>query len=565
MQSNPHLPFVSLLLVATSAGCANFDDLGSKLGNPEKDDFETPGRLMAEGNFQDITIEGTNTSGAYIVAVRDDKRLMAKPFGEGEACFVGPYAGYGPLLKRPSEDTTAPADHLLRAVLLQATDTEPTRLVFADLDCKLAEVSFETPFLPISYSFSKEGDILVLDAAETLWNVNPWSQTKEKVADKVSALSGNGTRAVFGRGTDGDAWMYTLEGGEIVARDKSFEEVFRASEDVEEIYYHVDSEGEVILGIRRGGTWTGLSVDDPDEEFMIAENSCGFRIAEGKLGREAYYFECGTNALMLYRFKGEERHLLAENVRDYRTFGKASDGPVLMYRLLDEVKADDIGPVYARWGLQTPSFLGETTNFRLSSLDDTGTQNVVNDWRVEDGVASGVLKVGKVGETLKTVAKGVVSVSSRDVIHDYDGSNGVFSRRSGDLGTKLTTIHESVCPDRIRVDDERGRMLMITDYDRAARSGDLTLVENDEPTLLIRNSLPGAYQFSGNENLISVLTDYDEEKRGFTLNMARTNRPEAISIDDGVQESLEIPWPQKGLLYAVATKGRAGLYFSVAE
>lgn len=554
-----------VLLFGTSLGCGNLDALGRELGAPDKDSFEVPGRKLVEGKYDHISIEGTNVSGAYVVAEGEDKHLMFMPFDQAKPCTVGPYAGYGPLLKRASEDTTAPAKHLLRPILLKGTETVPTRLVFTDLDCKHKDLSFETSLLPLSYSFSKEGEILVVDANESLWNINPWAGSKSKVADKVSTLAGNGSRAIFGRSPGGQPWMYTLEDGEIVARDQTFKEVFRASEDVEEIYYHVDGKGDVLLGIRRGGTWTGLSVADPEDEFPIAENSCGIRIAEGKLGREAYYFECTTKALMLFRFDSEEHHVLGENVRDYRTFGKASDGPVLMYRLLDDVNDRDVGQVYARWGLQTPSFLGENTNFRLTSLDEKGTQTVVNEWQVEDGVASGVLKIGKVGEKLKTVAKGVVSVSSRDVISEYDGANGVLSRRSGDLGDKLTTIHESVFPDRIRVDDERDRMLMITDYDPEAKSGALTLVEKSKTKVLALNSVPGAYQFSAVDHLISVLSDYDEDTRGFTLQMAQTNRNAAITIDTGVVESLEIPWPRQGLLYSVMDEERAGLYFSLAE
>lgn len=556
---------VACLLVGSSLACGSFDELGNVIGNRTKDNFETPGRLVVKGRFGRIGVEGTNGSGAYVVAERNDKNLMFMPFDSDSPCFVGPYAGYGPVLKRASETNTAKAEQILRPVVLVATDTEPARLVFADLNCKLSDVSVETPWLPINYSFSKDGEILVVDAAESLWNVNPWTGLKEKIADKVSTLASNGSRAVFGRGPDNASWMYTLESGRIVARDKSFKRVFRASNDVEEIYYHQDSKGDVLLGIRRGGTWTGLSVAEPEEEFPIADNSCGIRIAEGKLGREAYYFDCATNSLMLFRFDSKELHVLGENVRDYRTFGKASDGPVLTYRLLDEARDRDIGPVYARWGLQPPVFLGERTNFRLTSLDEKGTQTVVNDWTVKDGVGTGVLRVGKVGGKLKTVAKGVVSVSATDVISDYDGANGVLSQRTGELGTELETVHESVCPDRIRVDDERERTLMITDYDPETNSGDLTLLNKGKPTVVANNSVPGAYQFSSADTLISVLTDYDEDKAGFTLRMARTNRPGSITIDDGVVESLEIPWPQRGLLYAVATKGRAGLYFSLAE
>lgn len=556
---------VACLLVGNSLACGSFDELGNVIGNRDKDNFETPGRLVVKGLYDRISVEGTNGSGAYVVAERDDNHLMFMPFDSNAECFVGPYAGYGSVLKRASEANTAKAEHLLRPVVLAANDTQPARLVFTDLNCKVADVSFDTPWLPISYSFSKDGELLVVDAAESLWNVNPWTGLKEKIADKVSALSGNGSRAVFGRGSDNAVWMYTLEEGRIVARDKAFKRVFRASKDVEEVYYHMDAKGDVLLGIRRGGTWTGLSVADPEEEFPIAENSCGIRIAEGKLGREAYYFDCATNSLMLFRFETKELHVLGENVRDYRTFGKASDGPVLTYRLLDEAQERDVGPVYARWGLQTSAFLGETTNFRLTNLDEKGTQTVVNDWTVKDGVGTGVLRVGRVGDKLKTVAKGVVSVSATDVISDYDGANGVLSRRTGDLGTQLQTVHESVFPERIRVDDERERILMITDYDPETNSGDLTLLNKDKPTVVAKNSVPGAYQFSGVDTLISVLTDYDEDKAGFTLRMARTNRPGAITIDDGVVESLEIPWPQKGLLYAVASKGRAGLYFSLAE
>ncbi len=75
---------------------------------------------MVEGSYDHISIEGTNASGAYVVAERKDKHLLIMPFAKDKPCVVGPYAGYGPILKRASEDTTAPAKNLLRHDLAQS-------------------------------------------------------------------------------------------------------------------------------------------------------------------------------------------------------------------------------------------------------------------------------------------------------------------------------------------------------------------------------------------------------------------------------------------------------------
>src|SRR5690606_11912763 len=132
--------------------------------------------------------------------------------------------------------------------------------------------------------------------------------------------------------------------------------------------------------------------------------------------------------------------------------------PILLYLERDDSDDSNVGPLYARWGTETPSFLGERGNLKMSWISSSGTQRPVVDWSDDRGT----LKYGSVGKDLETVAKGVVHVSSVGVISEYDGQNGMFSRLSG---ANLTEVYDQVHANGMRSDPDTERVLLVADIE----------------------------------------------------------------------------------------------------
>ena len=167
------------------------------------------------------------------------------------------------------------------------------------------------------------------------------------------------------------------------------------------------------------------------------------------------------------------------------------------------------------------------------------------------------------GDDLKDVAKGVVYVSSLGIISDYDGSNGRFSRLDK---SKLTLVHKHVTPKGLRLDPDKTRERLLMSANVNEDGADLMLVSGQTTVQeLVGNAIVDSYGFSLNTNLVSVLTDADEDDgRIGTLQMVRIDRPVSQIISTGVLHALETTWPEAGVLYAAPAADDPGLYFAKA-
>ena len=360
---------------------------------------------------------------------------------------------------------------------------------------------------------------------------------------------------------------------DILLDDADFAEVFRSQDGVDSFLHHQSRDKSTVLLARRFeeveadesaeepnaeriARWYLLALDGAADETLVVENACSMRVMDGVSGRELIYSDCSSGDLLWYSFENEETKLLASKVKAYRVMGNAADGPILMYLERDDSDDSNTGPLYARWGFESPSFLGEGGNLKLSWVSSSGTQRPVVDWK--DG--TGTLKYGSVGKKLETLAKGVVHVSSAGVISEYDGENGVFSRLSGN---ELTKVHERVHADGMRADANADRVLLLTDYDDGY--GSLVLVSGEQHQLLAKTVQPNAYQYAVSFPMVSVLNDYDAKTGTATLRMVRTDRDQDLEIASGVRESLEIGWPKQGLLFSAPSADPPGIYFARAR
>jgi hypothetical protein len=545
-------------------GCkleGNLNELAKELGNPDKDNFESPGTRLAKGAYAYPAIEGNSSSGAFITALRDGNHLAIVDYDTHKGCAVGPVRAYRSPARKDTENSGASAADILMPVILAATDDKPVTLVFSDLKCRLSTTTLETAALPLSDTFPADGGFLTQDSAGGVWHLDPRKDVKKRVAEGALPVASD-SLVLFIDGPEGDRWMLTLEAGEIVGRDSKFKEVFRAGQDIAGFIHHKDASGSAVLVSRTtSGAYVSIPLEAPDAVTSIAERVCTLKIYDGKSARQMMWIDCENKDLMLYDFATEKTTTVASKTKNYRIIDQTDKGPLVLYLEVDGDDSTEWGPLYARWGTDAPVFLGENGNLRMTWLDTKGTQRPLVDWDAE--ARTGTLKYAAPGDDLKNVAKGVVYVSSLGVISNYDGSNGTFSRLDK---TKLTLVHERVHPKGLRLDPDktRERLLMSANVDEDG--AELTLVSGETTVQkLIDHAIVDSYGFSLNTNLVSVLTDADEDDgRIGTLQMVHIDRPVSQVISTGVLHALETTWPEPGLLYAAPAAEDPGLYFAKA-
>lgn len=564
-----HCFAASCLAIALGAvsltGCqleGNLNELAKEFGNPDKDNFEAPGKRLSKGEYSYPSIEGNSSSGAFITALRADNHLTIVSYETLERCAVGPVRAYRSPSRKDTENMSASASDILMPVVLAATDDAPAMLVFSDLQCKLSEVNLETTALPLSDTFPAAGGLLAQDAVDGVWYLDPHTGEKNQVADNAIAIA-NDSRVLFIDGPDNSRWMLTVEGGEVVGRDSSFDEVFRAGTDIDGVIHHKSASGSAVLLARNtSGGYVSIPLDAPEEVTAIADRVCSLKVYDGAgATRQMTWVDCESKDLFLYDFETEQTTSLASGIKGYRIVDQTDDGPLVLYLERDDSDDSESGPLYARWGNADPVFLGEKGNIRMTWVDKKGTQRPLVDWDAD--ARTGTLRYAAPGSDLKDVAKGVVYVSSLGLISSYDGSNGKFSRLDK---AKLTLVHEHVHPRGLRLDPDETRERLLMAANLNEEGAELTLVSGDTTVQkLIDNAIVDSYAFSLNANLVSVLTDADEDNpRIGTLQMVHIDRPVSQVIATGVLHALETTWPESGILYAAPAADDPGIYFAKA-
>lgn len=546
---------LACVLLSSVLGCElkdNLAGLSGALGDPDPETIEVGGKLLVKGVYRGVAFDGNNADGAHLVALSRDSELAVIPYSNLEGgCHIANVVRHRTAMTRGDE---APAGDAVIPVIIQGENDTPDSLRFYNFSCQPRDVAVKGAGLPLTTSFSRQQGAVVETAEGELWFVDPWQEEKRRVAAPSAAISGN-NRALFERGRSG-TWMWTLESGQVVARDSRFEEVYRVGEGITSVTYH--SSDAVYLALQdsqRSLYLVNVSKDEAPEP--IAEEACGLRFHSGSRGPELlYYAPCSQRDLKSYQLKEQKETELLEAVANYRVLGDVESGPVLMYLPLSEkVSAgSEVGDLYGKWGDQDPLLLGERGNLRLSWISSSGRRRVVVDW--EDD--AGTLKYAAADDKkLRSLAERVVYVSSLGVIADFDSGAGNLYRLDGD---RLELVYEQVSASGIRTDRERDRALFVADYD--GNQGQLILVEGTRVNPMSDRVQAGAYQFTALLPMVTALTHFDSETGTATLRLHHTQRDEEIVVASGVSEAIEVGWPRRGILYSAPAADVEGVYFA---
>jgi hypothetical protein len=516
---------------------------------------ESGGRLLAEGSFRRLRFDGSAADDAFVVAIESSNRLAIIPFSGEQGCDAGPARSFVESLDRGKSNT--PLDVRI-PFLVPATEDDPETLRFTNFACGLDDVSVPGGGLPLSRDFANEEGVIVQRAAEgELLIVNPWNDEK-RVFGRDAAQIHRNDLAWFTDGAGGKRWMWSLEAGELTARDASLTVVFRAGSDVVSVNQSTSGAGGVMMSMLDGErTLFTVLASDPDSEVEIAQDVCGVQFNNGLHGREVlYYSPCGDRTLRVHELETDTVRTVRSGIDDYKVVDATETGPILLY--LTDSTDSGIGTLWARWGENPPIRLGENANLRLSRLSGSGWARVVVDW---DG-NGGTMLVGNVDGKLKALADGVNYYTSAGLIAEFDGLNGTLYDLGAENDDTLEKVVENIAVNGIRSDTQKDRALFLRGFDGVA--GQLILVEGGKVRPMSHDVRPSSYQFTALLPMVTLLADLDDASNTATLKLHSTERDTELTIAHGVAETVEVAWPTEGLLYSAPGGDPPGIYFARA-
>jgi hypothetical protein len=544
---------IHLGLSGLLSGCElgdNLQNLAESLGNPDPTEVERPGHLVAAGSFSSLAFDGNNTDGPFVLA-RSDGHLTIMRFPDGEACDVGPAVRLATALAR-NEDAL---DARVPISVPPAKDEDPSELRFVNFACKVDKLRIPGGAL-LSQDFTKQKGFLVETTDGKVLFADPWRNKLTTVAEKASVIA-HGDRAIFAAGNNSEVWMWTLEEGELVARNADLKEVFRTGHDITGVLHTANGAGGPMFALFDAAkNLRTVLVSTPNDIKDVAANACGPQFNIGLHGRELLYFSpCDAHALQVHELETDKVFQIRSGIVDFKIAGATETGPILMYVVGPEEGASN-STMWARWGQNDPIRLGDNGHLGFSHLNSKGEVRAIVDW---DG-AGGRMLVGSLGDRLKEIAKSVAYFSSAGVISNFDGSNGTLERLDDD--DRLQKVADKVSPLGIRNDNRRDRALFVTHYN--GFDGRLVLIDGDDVRTISEHVIPKVayYQFTAQENRITVLSDFVDKTQSATLKLPSTEYDDEGVISKGVQESVEVDWPRKGLLYSAPAAKEPGIYFA---
>jgi hypothetical protein len=545
------------------AGCEigqGLADLAQTIGNNPAEGVDGDGDQIIEGSFRNVRFDGNNADGVFVVAIEalpDEEastRLRLIPYlGAEGACSAGSATTYAQAVNSPGGAETKLDARI--PLLTRATEEEPRKLRFSNFKCQLDDVEVEGASLPINQDFAARPGFITQTEGQELYFVSPWENEVRRIASNAAVVARE-DRALFAEGQSG-LWMWTIEGGEIVARDREFKEVGRLGVEVQELVHSSSGTGGPMVAYKQsnGEVYVALTSDLAHPRLLTGDG-CELSLRAGQSGRQLVsYSPCTAKDVVSFELETDTRQVLASAVSGYRIVGDRSDGPVLLY-VTNEDGNRSVGTLWARFGEELPLQLGELGHLGLTRLNVEGELKAVLNW----GETGGTLSLGTAGEKLTKLADNVIYWGGVGIIADWDGAAGTLYNFEKD--ETLTRVQRRVSTRGIRYDGATERGLVLVDFD--GEQGALTLIRQGEATKMSENVRPDSYQFTVQLPTVTILSDLDPKSGAATLKLRRLDSEEETVVSDGVSETLEVSWPEAGFLYSVPAGERAGIWFSKA-
>ena len=503
-----------------------------------------PGRQLAKGRYDGLWLDGSVEQHGFVLARDlDDHSLTIIPFDGRDPCTVGPVARYWSFLQAFGLQQFQGYVPFIESV----DETSRGELQLATFDCQLSGVSLSDAGGPVRPAPAVTPPAyLAKQGGTTLFRLDPWNDEQSVVAEQVGRLEFDGQ------------YLWTIEGGEVVVRDRALNVQGRYGTGAIELLvwssgrgYFTDQEGLHKVSMQANGKQAN------EKEGPLVEGACGIATPRG--GSSAYVATlapCAQSQLVLVGTETDLPHILADNAALGVHVSNLKTQEYLTY-------VTDVDPSTGLGSLWTVTLGGKPV--RIGTGASLGDVKAPYNDRLPivfhaDGEPSRLSLWSPDG--IVEVAQRVNDVALPFVLHQYDGVTGTLSVLQSDdeleeLATGVPALGSTLPDYRATLADFDGRtgtLILITSS--ADGSYDVEPLASGVPS-------PG-YLFLRFADAISYLKDVEPDAGFGRLEIRFFSTQETYGVD-GVSEWMAMDWPDVGVVYSVVDGDRSGIWFGAFQ
>ncbi len=534
-----------------------------------------PGRKIAAGQFSAANVQGSDDSGAYVIAFTGSPATIAiLPFEGGAGCVTGPANSY------PAPFFGPRSTNPFYLPYLQAT--KPQTLHFASPTCKEPVAPIVNSGFPLgsSSAFDDPGGFLTLTGTGQLLFVEPWASAQPTVVaanarnpqvvnDKLWAIETAAATATVPTPTP-----------QLVARDLNFKELMRFGSNVKE--YAITGQAETravyvdVTNQTAGQTGGDLYVvtDDMSAPKQIDTDACNVLFPGGYQGLGVSYLSpCETRTLVLYGSqslsqpgpgKSDTKYVVADSIIGRPAVAFSGKTGLVFYITNDDATASN-GDLF---GGNIGSAAAEIAQDPQLDRNKTPILNAQgSEWQAIAQLSQGVgnLIRWKPGVPTRQIASGVEEVDDSVALVNFDGKVGDLVQ----IGTTtVSSVFLSGVPaggiDSNLSGTNKIGVAVLSDYNGAVG----TLMVSPPDTLAFEKAADGVpntadgFALIGNLNGVGYLHDFDARTGEGILGVRVIKTGDTFDTGISASEWVEVGWPQPGLLYVVKNGSDRGIWFS---
>jgi hypothetical protein len=477
-------------------------------------DIERSTTTHADGVYRGLLVGGTEPDGPFVVALRerapgdDEAVLVSLAEGERRTCSLGkafvyhtsqphPFAGEEPRVDaRPARIMTLEGDLGAKSGDLRIFDASCTE--------RIRVPSVEAPVWPSQMLWPIYGDEgLEGYAARTtsgeVVTIDPWGSSVHTISESAS----------FWTYFYDKFWL--IEGGSLVVRDRDGKTLQTAGTGVTEI--KPGPLGAEVAYVDENGLWVLKLGEDAPMAIPTPAAPCNPQYVSWAPPRLAYLEDCAAGVLaVLDRTTGDKR-VFDSGVTSVRSYG-LQESSWLFYEREESGKKRELWAVLDGG---EPVLVGTDSKLDLTiwrhkegflfSLDHDGTTGTLGKWTLEGGFSP--------------------------LLEGYAGRGRGLGRG---YFAALADVQEDV------------GTLVVFNSETLAEALRVQRVHRQTPW------------FSQQAPALGYVRDWDDTLGAGTLTAWITATGQLIDVDTGVTEFDELIWPEPGIVYAVRTPERAGLW-----
>jgi hypothetical protein len=466
----------------------------------------------ATGLFEGIAVGGTEPDGLFVVALREDAsgELDATIVSLGEEprmCALGRAISYGTVGQSPvfGEPQGSVDDRPGRVLVVEgeAGDTSGTLRVF-DVSCGLVLLAPEVE-LPVRWTWDADFRPVAVTARAVdgplLW-IDPWAPEIRTLGEHVSA---------FGRLSANAFWL--VEDGVLVVRDAEGNALASVGSGVTEVASAPD--GTELAFVGEGGLFAVDVAALTSAPIATGGAPCKPKYLGYSPDPLTYRADCAAGDLVILDRSAGKKQVFSSAVTDV-----------------------DWVPTYDAWWI---FFVREPPG---------GDREL---WAVPEGEEPVFVGLDPAPELYRIRFR---EEHGFFVLLDHDGDTGTFGAwtRSGGFDPLLERASWPLL----------GQEHLAAGADREGDVGALVALDLETLDSALRRERVAwkTVRFSAQAPLLGYVHGWNSGLGAGTFEVWVPATGQQIAVDHGVSEIREIFWPRPGVVYAVRTRGREGLWMA---